>query len=113
MYSKQFDRKFTDGNNLLLVSSPNDDTSMHVEDRIPLKRISPIGHRDVSSLDTSKDSRFGEGVQQVPSKPNNELTLNVGDLDIPWSDLVLKEKIGAGILPSCLFIMWRTNMKVI
>ncbi|KAK9921163.1 hypothetical protein M0R45_029686 [Rubus argutus] len=96
MYPKQFDRKFTDGNNLLLVSSPNDDTSMHVEDCIPLKRISPVGRRDVSSLDTSKDSRFGEGVQQVPSKPSNELTLNVGDLDIPWSDLVLKEKIGAG-----------------
>lgn len=132
MYPKQ---KFTDGNNLFLDSSLDDDTSMHVDDRspqllksynpsqnivhqqtmlkdqIPLKRIPPIGHRDISRLDTSRDSRFGEGLQVVPSKPNKELTFDVDDLDIPWSDLVLKERIGAGNLPSCPAIMWRTQRK--
>ncbi|KAL6145730.1 hypothetical protein ACLB2K_056415 [Fragaria x ananassa] len=117
MYPKQ---KFTDGNNLFLDSSLDDDTSMHVDDRspqllksynpsqnivhqqtmlkdqIPLKRIPPIGHRDISRLDTSRDSRFGEGLQVVPGKPNKELTFDVDDLDIPWSELALKERIGAG-----------------
>uniref|UniRef100_A0A7N0UBB2 non-specific serine/threonine protein kinase n=2 Tax=Kalanchoe fedtschenkoi TaxID=63787 RepID=A0A7N0UBB2_KALFE len=30
------------------------------------------------------------------SKPNTDFSLDVDDLDIPWSDLVLKERIGAG-----------------
>ncbi|KAF2289763.1 hypothetical protein GH714_038523 [Hevea brasiliensis] len=34
--------------------------------------------------------------QLVSSKTSNELSLDVEDLDIPWSDLVLKERIGAG-----------------
>ncbi|KAI5319155.1 hypothetical protein L3X38_038863 [Prunus dulcis] len=124
MYPKQLDRKITDGNNLLLVSSLNDNTSMYakvsqpsfedrnpqlfnpsqnivhtpgmVKDPIPLKRIPPIGHRDVSRVDTTKGSRFVEGVQLVPSKPSKELTFDIEDLDIPWNDLVLKDRIGAG-----------------
>ena len=115
MYPKQ---KFTDGNNLFLASSLDDDASMHIDDRNPqlLKSFNPsqniihqntvlkdqislnrIPPRDISRLTTSEGSRFGEGLQIVPSKPNKELTLDVDDLDIPWSDLVLKEKIGAGI----------------
>ncbi|XP_050380367.1 serine/threonine-protein kinase CTR1 [Argentina anserina] len=117
MHPKQ---KFTDGNTPYLASSLDDDTSLHVDDRNPqllkpfnpsqnivhqrtrlndqnpLNRIPPVGHRDISRLDTSDDSRFVEGLQMVPSRPNKELTLDVDDLDIPWSDLVLKERIGAG-----------------
>ncbi|XVE61543.1 hypothetical protein DITRI_Ditri06bG0049100 [Diplodiscus trichospermus] len=69
----------------------------------PLKHISPIGHRDAPVLvmsdpmrDATKDSRFAEGSQLVPSKPSRELALEVDDLDIPWSDLVLRERIGSG-----------------
>lgn len=69
-----------------------------------LKRISPIGHRDVPVVvlsepmgDVTKDSRFTEGSQLLPSKPSRELALEVDDLDIPWSDLILRERIGAGI----------------
>ncbi|KDP37292.1 hypothetical protein JCGZ_06746 [Jatropha curcas] len=72
-----------------------------VKDPLPLKHIPNIARRDVQPLvtlpdqrvDTSKNSRFSEDSQLVPSK---ELTLDVDDLDIPWSDLVLKERIGAG-----------------
>ncbi|XP_027350210.1 serine/threonine-protein kinase CTR1-like isoform X2 [Abrus precatorius] len=32
----------------------------------------------------------------IPSKPSKELALHMEDLDIPWTDLVLKEKIGSG-----------------
>ncbi|KAI3471857.1 hypothetical protein Pfo_028510 [Paulownia fortunei] len=74
-----------------------------VKGSIPLKLIPPIGHKDVhpliSQLDprvnTSKDTRFGEGGQLVPSK-TSEFTFDIDDLNIPWSDLVLKERIGAG-----------------
>ncbi|XP_043724530.1 serine/threonine-protein kinase CTR1-like [Telopea speciosissima] len=59
-------------------------------------QIAPNGHRDVQWADTTKNLRFSEGSQLVPSKPSSELFLDVEGLDIPWSDLVLKEKIGAG-----------------
>ncbi|KAL3532046.1 hypothetical protein ACH5RR_005567 [Cinchona calisaya] len=65
---------------------------------------SNIGHRDnrpprallEPRVDTIRDVRFGDGGQLVPIVPGRELDLDVEDLDIPWSDLVLKEKIGAG-----------------
>ncbi|KAM1320682.1 hypothetical protein ACFX2I_013713 [Malus domestica] len=88
MYPKQFDRKSTEGKNLF--SSFSGYTSAHAE--IP----ETSGHRDGPKVDTITDSRFVEGVRLVPSKPSKELALNVGNLDIPWSDLVIKEKIGAG-----------------
>lgn len=77
-----------------------------VKDQIPVKHIPPIGHRDAQPLlslsdqiaDTDKDSIFSEGSQLVSGRSNKELSLDVDDLDIPWSDLVLKERIGAGIL---------------
>ncbi|KAL4353570.1 hypothetical protein GQ457_06G009780 [Hibiscus cannabinus] len=69
----------------------------------PLKRISLIGHKDFPEVVLSetmggmaKDSRFTDGSQLVPSKPSRELALEVDDLDIPWGDLVLRERIGAG-----------------
>lgn len=75
-----------------------------VKDPIPPKRIPLTGHGDVqpslalSDLrgDTIKDTRFTDGGQLYPNKPCKELSLDVEDLDIPWSDLVLKERIGAG-----------------
>ncbi|KAJ9181444.1 hypothetical protein P3X46_009576 [Hevea brasiliensis] len=75
-----------------------------MKDPIHLKHIPTMGHRDVQPLlslsdqrvDTSKNSRFSEVSQLVSSKTSNELSLDVEDLDIPWSDLVLKERIGAG-----------------
>ncbi|XP_043698334.1 serine/threonine-protein kinase CTR1-like [Telopea speciosissima] len=65
-----------------------------VKDSVQLKPIAPNRHRDVQWADTSKDLRFPEG--SVPSKSSTELSLEVEDLDIPWSELVLKERIGAG-----------------
>jgi serine/threonine-protein kinase CTR1 len=134
MHPKQYDRKYTDRNDNMLISSDEDETSripLHpkfaqpsaqnqdfelfkscnpspdsttmVKDTAPLKHIPPIGRRDVQPLfaisnprlDTVKDPRFTEGGQPVPSKQNKEPPLDIDD--IPWSDLVLKERIGAGI----------------
>lgn len=70
----------------------------------PLKHISAKGPRDDPVLvfsdvlrDATKDSRFAKGRQLVPHKPRKEVALEVDDLDIPWSDLFLKERISAGI----------------
>ncbi|KAG5556653.1 hypothetical protein RHGRI_007058 [Rhododendron griersonianum] len=35
--------------------------------------------------------------QAVPTKPSNSFSFEGEDLDIPWSDLILKERIGSGI----------------
>ncbi|XP_022743313.1 serine/threonine-protein kinase CTR1-like isoform X2 [Durio zibethinus] len=121
LYPKKLGKIGTDRNNLVEISSkqlplppniarPTDhDRDSHYSESITLskniikKRISKLGHRDLPVLvlsdpmgDATKDSRFAEGSQLVPSKRSKELFLEVDDLDIPWSDLVLREKIGAG-----------------
>ncbi|GMI96635.1 SUGAR-INSENSITIVE 1, CONSTITUTIVE TRIPLE RESPONSE 1 [Hibiscus trionum] len=69
----------------------------------PLKHIPTRGPRDDTILvfsgvmgDATKDSRFAKSSQLVPHKPRKEVALEVDDFDIPWSDIVLKERIGAG-----------------
>ncbi|CAH9117697.1 unnamed protein product [Cuscuta europaea] len=42
----------------------------------------------------------------VSSKPGKDFALDVEDLDIPWTDLVLKEKIGAGSFGTVLRADW-------
>ncbi|KAF6150362.1 hypothetical protein GIB67_034061 [Kingdonia uniflora] len=74
------------------------------KDHGPLKHIPLNGHRSVqpilalsnARIDMGRDMRFYEGGQVVSSKSNTDLSLDVEDLDIPWSELLLKEKIGAG-----------------
>lgn len=51
-----------------------------VKDTDPRKHFPPVGRRG----------------NMVPIKPSNKLSLEGEDLDIPWSDLVLKERIGSG-----------------
>ncbi|KAK8280232.1 hypothetical protein V6Z12_D09G162300 [Gossypium hirsutum] len=82
--------------------SPSIIHSMNINND-PSKHISPIRPRDDPVLvfsdvlrDAAKDSRFAKGSQLVPHKPRKKVALEVGDLDIPWSDLILKERIGAG-----------------
>lgn len=43
--------------------------------------------------------RFENSGQSQPHKDRGNFTMDVEDLDIPWSDLVLKERIGAGKNP--------------
>lgn len=73
-------------------------------DPIPTRHVPGLAYRDSrppkglpeASEDTSKSGRFGESGQKITTGPSRELALDVEDLDIPWSDLVLKERIGAG-----------------
>ncbi|KAF5953974.1 hypothetical protein HYC85_006830 [Camellia sinensis] len=121
-YPKQSDRQCMDRHNhvpspsnsneshdrdLQLLKSSNPHTIISstnmVKDPVPLKHFPPIGHREVQPLvglsdprGNAKDLRFVEGGQMVPRQPSKKLSLDVEDLDIPWSDLVLKERIGSG-----------------
>lgn len=71
-------------------------------DPIPRKNIPPSGRagsRPIIAMpdqrvDASRDSRFVDGGLLIPK----DVSLDIEDLKIPWSDLELKEKIGAGIV---------------
>lgn len=71
---------------------------------IPARHVPGIAYRDGRmpegssevSKDTGKSGRFVESGKIITTGPSRELALDVEDLDIPWSDLVLKERIGAG-----------------
>lgn len=78
-------------------------------DPTPQRHVITTGHRDsrpklglpTPAVDSSRDSRFSEQSSFI----SNDLSLEIEDLNIPWSDLVLKERIGAGMpisLPSLL-----------
>lgn len=69
-------------------------------DMAPGKYVRPILHGDTQlsdPRDIENDMRFLEGGSQlVPAKTSGDLALEIEDFDIPWEDLVLKERIGAG-----------------
>ncbi|KAG4397077.1 hypothetical protein GLYMA_10G066000v4 [Glycine max] len=67
----------------------------------PIKHKRPAGIPTPLALTNTNDDmiegkRFAEGSQLIPSKHARELNLDMEDLDIPWCDLVLREKIGSG-----------------
>lgn len=81
-------------------------SSTHVvKNPVPLNHTPHIGHRDLQPLISLSDPMVDTVQDQRVSQlgPSRELTLDVEDLDIPWSDLVLKERIGAGNL---LVLVW-------
>ncbi|XP_065855214.1 serine/threonine-protein kinase CTR1 [Euphorbia lathyris] len=84
-----------------------------VKDVIPLNHLPPIGHIDAQPLLSmadqkmdSKISRFSEGSQLLSGNSSKELSFDVEDLVIPWGDLVLKERIGAGSFGTVIRADW-------
>ncbi|GJZ45882.1 serine/threonine-protein kinase CTR1 isoform X1 [Tanacetum coccineum] len=66
----------------------------------PLQHMPQAGDRDSQSyalsntrMEVANNQRFEMG---QPHKASGDFPLDVEDLDIPWSDMVLKERIGAG-----------------
>ena len=118
MYPKQYDRKYTDGSFLLVPGHGDDNSpqgkvgqpgaqdrdsqpfktcvpSQNIMQSTPVVKGPSVGHGDVAEC--VKNSRFGDGGHLVTSMPSHEFGLDVEDLNIPWNDLVIKERIGAGI----------------
>lgn len=94
MYSKPYDRKYTDANNFLPIPGHGDDMSRRGKAGRSGSQDSPQNTVQPPSRD--QHIGHGGGNQMIP-KPSSNLSLDVEDLDIPWSDLVLKDRIGAGI----------------
>ncbi|XP_075078643.1 serine/threonine-protein kinase CTR1 [Nicotiana tabacum] len=94
--SGQTDRNNMERNSVVPSSSNHDEIS-----RLP---VPPVGHGDTQPLmalsdprGRGNDMRFLDGGSQlVPAKQSRDLALEVEEFDIPWEDLVLKERIGAG-----------------
>lgn len=128
-YLKQSDRKFTNRNNPMIITGDSDEKSplMHaktsqpnsqdrdfhniiqstalVGDPIPLNYAPHNIRRSVQSLLDMPQPRMdstAQGGQLIPSSRSKAVPLGAEDLDIPWNDLVLKERIGAGICPAIL-----------
>ncbi|KAG6427491.1 hypothetical protein SASPL_111737 [Salvia splendens] len=90
-----------------LLSRPSDfqevmSSSNTFSESIPRKLLPQSGHGNAQvvpfmnpRIETSKNARFGEGGRLFPCK-SGEYTFYVDDLNIPWSDLVVNEIIGAG-----------------
>lgn len=79
--------------------NPSQNCKLPVQDNLPPKHFQRYGHIDIPAIlaDKSKDQRVIDSGQVVPTRLDGNLALEVDDFDIPWSDLVLKERIGAGI----------------
>ncbi|KDP45024.1 hypothetical protein JCGZ_01524 [Jatropha curcas] len=99
---------------LYVVNSVSDSNSL-MKGPIPLSPLLPPGHMDTysSSLfsnlkpDASNNQLFVEANQLIISKSSSELHLEEEDLEIPWSELDLKEKIGEGSFGTVHRADWR------
>ena len=99
-----------------VISSPLEATGTELCE-LPLPHIQKVarpepskaGHKDVLHIippdpkADKKDFRLIKDSKQGHNRPNNEISLAIDDLNIPWSELVLKERIGAG---KCTFFFW-------
>lgn len=81
-----------------------------VKNPVPLNQTPHIGHKDLQPVISLSDQRVDLVRDQRLSQLGapGELTLDVEDLDIPWSDLDLKERIGAGTPLSLIWITFQS-----
>ncbi|GFP88128.1 serine/threonine-protein kinase ctr1 [Phtheirospermum japonicum] len=79
----------------------------------PSKFLPPTEHKVVQPRmmpgprgNMNKVMRFSEGDLLVSSKSSGELAFDVEELNIPWNDIVLKERIGTGSFGTVLRADW-------
>ncbi|WCJ34375.1 Protein kinase superfamily protein [Euphorbia peplus] len=97
-------RTIAQDRNIQVYKSYNPSQNNKHSTNMPLKHLPPIGHIDAQSLlamadqnmDSTKISRFSEGSQLLSGNSSKEPSFDLEDLVIPWGDLVVKERIGAG-----------------
>ena len=83
--SKPSDEKYVDLNYFEPVTSSGVELVEPPQPRVHVEAPLPHVHMEASQ----------PHIQRVP-RPSNNIALAVDDLTIPWSELVLKERIGAG-----------------
>lgn len=97
---------------------PNVINSKHlVKGAVRPSHILPMGNRDVQPIlpfprprpGTNKNLGFMEKNHSVTSRSSLKYSLVEEDLEIPWSELVLKENIGAGSFGTVHRAKWRDS----
>lgn len=95
-----------DKNNLLPTSSNNRDTSLS-SSVLPVRQKYTDPVISNPKRVATNNLLFMELNQSIPSKSNNQLRLEEEDLDVPWSELLLKNKIGSGSFGTVYHADWR------
>uniref|UniRef100_A0A3N7FIB5 non-specific serine/threonine protein kinase n=1 Tax=Populus trichocarpa TaxID=3694 RepID=A0A3N7FIB5_POPTR len=95
-----------DKKNLLPTSSNNRDTSLS-SSVLPVRQKYTDPVVSNPKRVATNNLLFMELNQSIPSKSNNQLHLEEEDLDVPWSELLLKNKIGSGSFGTVYHADWR------
>ncbi|RDX64846.1 Serine/threonine-protein kinase CTR1, partial [Mucuna pruriens] len=70
---------------------------------LPLNIVEPtMTSKDSLLLKHNRPDHRDTQTPLIPSNPTRKFSLGMEDLDIPWTDLVLKRKIGSGGVCGCL-----------
>ncbi|XP_002530885.3 serine/threonine-protein kinase CTR1 [Ricinus communis] len=104
----------TNASGLHAVNSSSKSNSLSKDLILPNPAL-PIMHRDPYSIsvtsnpkpDATNNQLFLDANQSFVSRSSSELHLEEEDLDIPWSELVIKEKIGEGSFGTVHRADWR------
>ncbi|MED6184587.1 hypothetical protein PIB30_048853 [Stylosanthes scabra] len=107
---------FLDSQGLHLIFDTTSGGKVNVSDRVdvqpPKTSSAHSGYADgnahlvASDLSTEDYVSVNETNQSVVDCPSQEVDLGVEDLNIPWSELVLKENIGAGSFGTVIRADW-------
>ncbi|KAI5578337.1 hypothetical protein BDE02_08G021400 [Populus trichocarpa] len=95
-----------DKKNLLPTSSNNRDASLS-SSVLPVRQKYTDPVVSNPKRVATNNLLFMELNQSIPSKSNNQLHLEEEDLDVPWSELLLKNKIGSGSFGTVYHADWR------
>ncbi|KAE9592437.1 putative protein kinase TKL-CTR1-DRK-2 family [Lupinus albus] len=115
-YTKTFAQLyFLDSQALHLVFDTTSGGAVHHSDRMDLHRTEAFSanytgrnnHLTVLSPTIEDYASFNEANQLVTDYPSHEVDLDEEDLDIRWSELILKENIGTGSFGTVLRADWR------
>ncbi|XP_011032808.1 PREDICTED: serine/threonine-protein kinase CTR1-like isoform X2 [Populus euphratica] len=103
---KFISRLSKDKKNLLPTSSNNRDTSLS-SSVLPVRQKYTDPVISNPKRVATNNLLFMELNQSIPSKSNNQLHLEEEDLVVPWSELLLKNKIGSGSFGTVYHADWR------
>ncbi|XP_020233574.1 serine/threonine-protein kinase CTR1 isoform X3 [Cajanus cajan] len=106
---------FLDSQALHLVFDTTSGPAVNHSDRMDLQQTDALGanyaggnnHLIALIPGAEEDESFNEAEQPVMDYPSHEVDLDKEDLDIPWSELILKENIGTGSFGTVLRADWR------
>ncbi|XP_027937082.1 serine/threonine-protein kinase CTR1-like isoform X2 [Vigna unguiculata] len=102
---------FLDSQALHLVFDTTSGPAVNHSDKMDMQRTEALGANYAGGnnhlIALKEYEYFNEVDQTVLDYPSHEVDLDEEDLDIPWSELILKENIGTGSFGTVLRADWR------